>query len=201
MTKKKETEMKNLLKKKVSELTPEERKALEKPLGTARRPFPMFGTMAVEYDGRRELQQFLTMVASDSKPMKIFSERSYEEVVGMAYRDMPVPSMLPMFFDGLERRKLDNKNRIQFTKGDPGAGKSFMSALMGRMRSTEAPEVLDCGGKNMRELLFEMVLDFGAGDPLPQAIDKRIQAGALSDVSVNLLKQLPGVDEDKKAAL
>lgn len=201
MTKKKETEMKNLLKKKVSELTPEERKALEKPLGTARRPFPMFGTMAVEYDGRRELQQFLTMVASDSKPMKIFSERSYEEVVGMAYRDMPVPSMLPMFFDGLERRKLDNKNRIQFTKGDPGAGKSFMSALMGRMRSTEAPEVLDCGGKNMRELLFEMVLDFGAGDPLPQAIDKRIQAGALSDVSVNLLKQLPGVDEDKKGRL
>jgi len=191
----KKIDLKGLLKKKTSELTSEEKGKLEKPLGTSKRPFPMWGTVSVEYDGRRELQQMLTMIADDTNPLKVVSERNYDEVIGLAYREMPVPSMLPIFFDGLERRKLSHKGKVQFVKGDPGAGKSFMGAMLGRMRSAGSVDVLDCGGKNMRELLFEMVLDFGGGDALPQAIDKRIQAGKLESISMGLLKSLGEIEK------
>src|SRR5690606_12987135 len=70
--------------------------------------------------------------------------------------------------------------------------KSFLGALQGRLRAKGSVEIFDCGGKNMNDLLFEMVLDFGAGDALPKAIDKRLKAGALEEISVGLLKSLPG---------
>ncbi len=164
---------------------------LEKPLGTSTRPYPMWGSQRVEYNGQTNLEQVLSVIADDSNPMKVYSERPYKEVVALTYCDMPVPSMLPLFFDGLERRKPDSTNRTQMMIGDPGAGKSFMGGLQGRIRSKQSVEVFDCGGKNMNELLFEMVLDFGAGDALPKAIDKRLQAGSLQALSIAKLKQLP----------
>lgn len=159
---------------------------IEKPLGTSDRPFPMQGTQRVE--GNSEI--VLSVIADDSYPMKVYSDRPYNEVVALAYCDMPVPSMLSIFFDGLERRKPESTNRTQMMIGDPGHGKSFLGALQGRLRSTEPVEVYDCGGKNMNDLLFEMVLDFGAGDALPKAIDKRLAAGTLEPISQALLKQL-----------
>lgn len=179
------------LKTPLKDLSPEDLKSLEKPLGTSDRPYPMWGSQRVEHNGRADLEQVLSVIADDTYPMKVFSDRPYKEVIAMAYADMPVPSMLPLFFDGLERRKPTSTNRTQMMIGDPGAGKSFLGAMQGRLRSRDPIEVLDCGGKNMRELLFEMVLDFGAGDALPKAIDKRLQAGALEPLSVALLKGLP----------
>ena len=164
---------------------------LIRPLGTTSRPYPMWGSQRVDYNGHSNLEQVLSRIADDSNPMKVYSERPYAQVIAMAYCDMPVPSMLPLFFDGLERRKPESTNRTQMMIGDPGAGKSFMGALQGRMRSTKPVEVFDCGGKNMNELLFEMVLDFGAGDALPKAVDKRLQAGSLEALSLAKLKQLP----------
>ncbi len=181
----------NLLDTKIKDLTPEILAKLEKPLGTASRPFPMWGTQRVDQRNSSEMDQVLSAIASDTMPMQVYSDRSYAEVVAMAYCDMPVPSMLPLFFDGLERRKPESHNRAQFLIGDPGFGKSFMGALQGRMRSTKPVEVFDCGGKNMNDLLFEMVLDFGAGDALPQAIDKRLKSGMLQALSYAKLKQLP----------
>lgn len=208
MTKKKTNNTEALLKKKIKDLTASDFAQLEKPLGTASRPFPMWGPQRVEHNGRSDIETVLSFIASDSHPLMIFSERSYEEVVALAYCDMPVPSMLPIFKDGLERRadpllrqkdivegrqpQNDNYNRTQMMIGDPGHGKSFLGALQGRLRSTGSVEIFDCGGKNMNDLLFEMVLDFGAGDALPKAIDKRLKAGALEPVSVGLLKQLDG---------
>jgi hypothetical protein len=182
---------KDLLSTKIKDLTPEILAQLEKPLGTSERPFPMWGSQRVEYKGKSDLEQVLSVIASDSQPMKVFSERSYQEVMALAYCDMPVPSMLQLFFDGLERRKPESKNRTQMLIGNPGHGKSFMGALQGRLRSKKSVEVFDCGGKNMNELLFEMVLDFGAGDALPKAIDKRLKAGTLQELSFGKLKQLP----------
>lgn len=179
------------LKTPLKDLTPEDLKSLEKPLGTSDRPYPMWGSQRVEHNGRADLEQVLSVIADDTYPMKVFSDRPYKEVIAMAYADMPVPSMLPLFFDGLERRKPQSTNRTQMMIGDPGAGKSFLGALQGRLRSKDPIEVLDCGGKNMRELLFEMVLDFGAGDALPKAIDKRLQTGTLEPLSLALLKSLP----------
>jgi hypothetical protein len=189
--------MKHLLKKKLSELTPQDLKELEKPLGTSTRPFPMFGTERKISGKDSNLEQVLSVIADNSFPMKVYSERPYEEVMALAYCDMPVPSMLPLFFDGLERRKPESTNRTQMMIGDPGHGKSFLGALQARLRTKGPVEVLDCGGKNMRELLFEMVLDFGAGDALPAAIDKRAAAGTLQSMSVALLRQLNDLGDDK----
>jgi hypothetical protein len=186
----------NLLKKKISELTPEDKAQLEKVLGTFERPFPMWGTQRVEAGNTSTLTQVLSVIAvrpgsiEGDEPLKIYSDRDYREVVALAYCDMPTPSMLPLFLDGLERRKPESTNRTQMMIGDPGAGKSFLGAMQGRLRTSESVEVLDCGGKNMRELLFEMVLDFGAGDALPDAIDKRIAAGTLKPLSEALLRQI-----------
>lgn len=191
MKKKTQKTEQNLLDTKIKDLTPEVLAQIEKPLGTAARPFPMWGTQRVEYKGRSEMEQVLSVIASDTMPMKVYSDRSYAEVMALAYCDMPTPSMLPLFFDGLERRKPESHNRAQFLIGNPGYGKSFMGALQGRLRSTKSVEIYDCGGKNMNDLLFEMVLDFGAGDALPQAIDKRLKAGSLQALSYAKLKQLP----------
>lgn len=192
----------SILKTPFKDLTPEDLKSLEKPLGTSDRPYPMWGAQRIEHNGRADLEQVLSVIADDTYPMKVFSERPYKEVIALAYCDMPVPSMLPLFFDGLERRKPESTNRTQMMIGDPGAGKSFLGALQGRLRTKGSVEVLDCGGKNMRELLFEMVLDFGAGDALPKAIDKRLQAGTLEPISQGLLKSLPNtvvtLDENKQ---
>lgn len=179
------------LKTPLKDLTAEEIKSLEKPLGTSDRPYPMWGSQRIEHNGRSDLEQVLSVIADDTYPMKVYSDRAYKEVIALAYCDMPTPSMLPLFFDGLERRKPESTNRTQMMIGDPGAGKSFLGALQGRLRSKDPVEVLDCGGKNMRELLFEMVLDFGAGDALPKSIDKRLAAGTLEPMSQALLKSLP----------
>ena len=207
MTKKKTKDTAALLKKKITELTADDFAQLEKPLGTSSRPFPMWGPQRIEHGGRSDIETVLSFIASDSNPLMIFSERAYEEVVALAYCDMPVPSMLPIFKDGLERRadplvrqkdiiegrqpQNENFNRTQMMIGDPGHGKSFLGALHGRLRAKGSVEIFDCGGKNMNDLLFEMVLDFGAGDALPKAIDKRLKAGALEEISVGLLKALP----------
>ena len=216
MTKKKtNNKTEALLNKKIKDLTSADFAQLEKPLGTSSRPFPMWGPQRVEHNGRSDIETVLSFIASDASPLMIYSERPYEEVVALAYCDMPVPSMLPIFKDGLERRadplvrqkdivegrqpQNENFNRTQMMIGDPGHGKSFLGAMQGRLRSPSSVEIYDCGGKNMNDLLFEMVLDFGAADALPKAIDKRLKAGALEDISIGLLKGLPKgiVSEDK----
>lgn len=203
----KKPEAASILKKSIKDLTLEDYDQLEKRIGTSTRPFPMWGPQRVENNGRSEIETVLSFIADDATPLKIYSERPYEEVVALAYCDMPVPSMLPIFKDGLERRgdplqrhkdmlegkqpQNENFNRTQMMIGDPGHGKSFLGALQGRLRAKGSVEIFDCGGKNMNDLLFEMVLDFGAADALPKAIDKRLKAGSLEDMSAGLLKNLP----------
>lgn len=191
--KKKEQETQSLLKKKISELTFDDLAKLEKPLGTPDRPFPMWGTVKVmDETGKPTFEQRLTKIADAEKPMMVHSDRPYAEVMALAYCDMPVPSMLTNMYDILERARPECKNRSYMMIGDPGFGKSFLGALIGRLGSRDPVDVLDCGGKNMRELLFEMVLDFGSNDALPTAIDKRLESGAIQGMSVGLLKSIPG---------
>jgi hypothetical protein len=181
-----------LLQTKIKDLTPEKIAALEKPLGTSSFPFPMWKTQRVDNgDGTSSVKQFLSKIADDTLPMEVYSERPYDEVIALALCDMPVPSMLNIFQEGLERRLPSNNNRQQFMLGDPGAGKSFLAAMQGRLRTKKSIEVFDCGGKNINELLFETVLDFGTGDALPTSIDKRLKAGMLQDLSIAQLQQLP----------
>jgi len=86
----------SLLKTRFKDLTPDQVASLEKPLGTSDRPFPMWGAQRVDHDNRAGLEQVLSVIADDTYPMKVFSERPYKEVIALAYADMPTPSMLQL---------------------------------------------------------------------------------------------------------
>lgn len=187
---------KNILDKKISELSADDLKKIERPIGTSALPYPMTGTQRSEEDGEIVLKDVLSDIADDQNPLKIYSSRSYKEVAALAICDMPVPSMLPHIYEIMERYRPDSKNRTYMMIGDPGDGKSYLGALVQRLQRDDKPaEVVDCGGKNIRDLLFEMVLDFGDNNGLPTAIDKKIQTKTLSDAGAGALKLLNGLEK------
>lgn len=181
------------LQKPVTELTPQDRAALLKPLGTRGRPFPMRARIArTTQDGQTQDVWVLGVLEDDDNPLRVYSERSYAEVVGLAFRDMPTPNMLRAFRDAVLLREPDNKRRVQFIKGDPGAGKSHMAKLLARMSSKQGALVVDCGGKNLSELLFETVLDFNSDSRFYAELDRRLGQGQLNPLSVQILKDAMG---------
>lgn len=181
--------MKNL-KKPISELTPEDLKELVKPLGTKGRPYPM-RDMVMEQDasGEKTLVNRLSVIEDNRKPLKVYSDRSYTEVVGMAMREMPTPGMLPIFFDAIQRRDPANKRRIQFMKGAAGAGKTYMAEFVARMRDDRGAIKVDCSNMNLGELLFETVIDFGGDQDFPKELNKRLENGSVNEFCMNLLKE------------
>ncbi|GAB5387806.1 MAG: hypothetical protein Alpg2KO_07740 [Alphaproteobacteria bacterium] len=179
----------SVLEKKLSELTDADKDALTKYLGTQGRPFPMVGLTEVETDdGEVIMTRRLGVIEDDENPIEVVSERDYAEVVGMAMRNMPTPGMLPAFYDGLLRRRMDSQRRIQFVKGDPGSGKSFMGSLIGGMRSKKGAMVIDCGGKNLSELLYETVLDLDSDSRFYAELDRRLADDNVSPLTKTLLK-------------
>ncbi|MGZ9098023.1 MAG: hypothetical protein ACXW30_06995 [Micavibrio sp.] len=194
-----------MLEKRASQLSADELNKLRKSLGVPGRPFPMRDSTFVEDSkGGRTLVQRLGVLEDAQRPLDIYSDRSYAEVAGLAYREMPTPSMLALFFDALTRRKPDSKRRIQYLKGAPGAGKTFMSELIGRMRDPRGPIIVNCGDKNLSELLFETVLDFSADRKFYSELEKRLNNGAMNDLSVRVLKEALGeafVEQDGKITI
>ncbi len=189
----KQDKKESLLKKKVAELTREDLLELMKPLGTTGLPFPMWGTQKIKHEGGAELGQALTFIEEDpqdGEPLIVLSEKSFDEAWGIIARELPTPSMLPIFREMLERMAPDSKNRQFFVMGDPGMGKSFMGGMIGRVMSRQSPRVYDCGGKQMNSMLFEMVLDFGAGDGPAALIDQAMMDGKLKPASVSVLRTL-----------
>lgn len=167
------------------------------PLGVEGRPFPMTFT---DERGNRELG----VLEGKNGHLQVFSERSYAEMVGVAYRDMPTPGMLHLFKRGTEKRQPGHTNRVEAILGDPGAGKSFLGNLHARMRSQRGAILVDCGGRDLSELLYETVLDKSAGDSLFAAYDKALAKGGLSDVSIAQLKAALGsafTQEGNRAAI
>ena len=192
------------LKKNIRDLTKQDMADLTKPLGVKGWPYPMLYQTTVENaKGEKTHVKRLGVLEADrkrgKKPLIVYSDRDYEDVMSMATRDMVTPSMLPMFFDALSRRKPNNKFRLQYIKGAAGAGKTFMSELVGRMRSAEGAIKIDCTGLNASELLFETVLDLNNNRTFYEELDKRLQNGKLNPLSLSILKQSLGgafVEED-----
>lgn len=137
----------------------------------------------------------------NAHPLIINSSRSFPEVAGLLYRDMPVPSMLPSFIQGVRYQQPDSKRRLQFLLGSAGIGKSYGASVLARARSPQGDVFVDCGGKNLNELLFETVLDLDRAKNLTEEIDLRAGQQRLSPVSLKLIKaSFPGAyDEDTKA--
>jgi hypothetical protein len=182
-----------LLQKPVREYTRQDLATLKKALGVTGRPFPMRDSIMVEdSNGNSTLKQTLGVIEDDANPLWVYSDRSYAEVMGMAMRDMPTPGMLPLFKKALLQRNPTSKLRIQYLKGAPGAGKTYMSEMIARMTSPEGAIKIDCGKKNLAELLFEKVLDTGNNRSFYDELDKRLRNNKLNPFSVRILKESLG---------
>lgn len=179
--------------KRVEDLSSEDFDSLKKPLGIQGRPYPMRTGVTMRHsNGDESFANRLGVIEDDENPLLVYSDRSYKEVVGMAMRDMPTPSMLPLFFDGLSRRAPGNKRTIQFLKGTAGAGKTFMSELTAKMRDKRGAIKIDCGQKNLAELLFETVLDLNGSRKFYDELDKKLASGSVNPLSIKLLQNSLG---------
>jgi len=189
---KKSLDKNELRKKRRIDLSKDELSALTLEIGTPELPYPMWGTVKVQHEGSSQLEQHLTPLAEENSDiaLKAMTARPPEEAWGILAREMPTPSMLWLMKLMLQRLKPESKNRQLFLMGDPGMGKSFMGGTMARVMSTESPRIYDCGGKNMNSMLFEMVLDFGAGAALPKQIEARMKDGKLDHLSLLEMRKL-----------
>lgn len=166
-------------------------------LGVPGRPFPILDfIMEATSDGdtiaKKEWRVYDKKAKSSTNQVAIFSERSDEEVLGMLYRNLPKPSMLKIFWDGSVNRMPESRRRLEFVKGYPGAGKTFMAKLHASLRTDRKPITIDCGGRNLQELLWETVIDFGADEKFYEQLDIRGAAGELHEVSKKILREALG---------
>jgi hypothetical protein len=178
------------LKTKVSAFTDDEIDAKAVYFGTSALPYPT-SDFVLNENGTLDTQ--ISVIHDDTNPLSILSDRSAEEVLGLVYRDMPVPSLLHIRQEAIMRRKPCSRNRLLAVFGDPGAGKSHEAKSFSKMRSDEPPIVIDCGGRYMGDLLFEQVIDFG--EDFKTALNDRIASGSLSEKSITIF------DEEFKGAL
>lgn len=167
----------------INQLTEDDLKTLSKALGTPGLPFPV---VEYEVDENGDVGEVLKAVESASEPMVIYSALPQERIIGDMYRGMPVPSMLPMMQEAIARRRPESKNRLMYVIGDSGFGKTHFAELIGRVRDDRGPIVIDCGDKNLGDLLFETALDYG--ESLQTAVDDYLQRNRLSNAIVYKLK-------------
>ena len=181
----------------LTKLPKEELDQVREYLGVVGRPYPMIH-QSMGTDGRIEEQLGVL-----ENPLSVYSEREYAEVAGMAYRDMPTPSMLRLFREGNLRREPQNPRKVEFMLGHPGAGKSFLANLHGKMRDKRGAILVDCGGRDLGELLYETILDYEDGKTVYDEIDSRLAKGKLNPASIKLLEKHLGEafskDGDKMA--
>lgn len=189
----------SLLEKKLSELTAEEIQSLAKPVGIAGMPYPM---VTYTKDGQGEMQQQIGVIDSIGNAMTVYTEMPIEQVMGKLFREMPIPSMLPMLRDLMAKEAPDSKNRIFTVFGDPAFGKSFLFKSFASIVHPQGAIQVDCGGMNMREIFFRTVIDYGAG--VQDVLDKRLAEGKVSQTSIDYMKARLGaaiVEKDGKVAL
>ena len=190
-----------ILEKRSAELSAEDFEHIEKPLGK-RVPYPMLGLgRSVDSQGGTVVSRYLGTL---ERPLTICSERSLDEVEGILLRDMPTPEMLPLFYDVMSAMHPRNMRRAMFVEGAPGAGKTFLGDLAGRVASRQGAIKIDCTGLNLNELFYETVLDFKGGKRFYDALDEKIakynehikdqaiRDSVLNPMSVNILRDCMG---------
>ncbi|MGB1539801.1 MAG: hypothetical protein ACPG80_02475, partial [Rickettsiales bacterium] len=124
----------------------------------------------------------------------IMTVRDREEVQGIAWREMPSPSVLEAYDEGLNMRSASAKRRLECHLGLPGSGKTFLAESQARQRNPRGAVFVDCGGMDLNELFWRTVLDYDKGNGLYEAIDKRLAGGseALQPLSLEILKSALG---------
>lgn len=159
-------------------------------LGLMHEPYP---TVKAEYDPEAgDIKNRFKIIQDDDHPLEIHSywpdhyrqqgfsatdatEAAREKVKGLAYRNMPIPSMLEYFTSSTEARKPEGRNnRLELVFGPPGVGKSYGAKLHSALRDPQPPLFFDCAGRDLGDLLFELVLDRGSNPDLYSKIERRI---------------------------
>ncbi len=126
-------------------------------------------------------------------------DRLYAELM----RLLPTRSMLPYLKHELAERDpyrddWDKHSYYCHYEGPPGAGKSFMNKMLGKLAHPKGALILNCTGTDMSSIFCEIVFDTSAANKEKAAIDAKIYEGnvnpkrGLSDDSKQLLKRVLG---------
>ncbi|HHG85753.1 MAG TPA: hypothetical protein ENJ82_13480 [Bacteroidetes bacterium] len=159
-------------------------------IGVPGRPLPI---MAPNPSGTSAEDAYrLEVLEDDTHPIILWSKRTYPEVIGLLYRFLPTPSMLPLFYETLQLLQVENERRIQFYIGKHGSGKSFLGRLIGEMLHSEGTIAMNCADRDINELLFETVLDVAANPDLYTQINERLATGNMNRTSIAALKAVVG---------
>ena len=162
----------SILEKPAGELTESDYETLSKKLGS-RVPYPMMGMGYVTgKDGKRILTRYLGVL---EKPLTVTSERDLDDVEGLLIRNMPTPEMLPVFYEIISALDPRNDRRAVMFKGAPGAGKTFLGEIAGKITSEKGAIKVDCTDMNLNELFFETVLDFNSNQRFYDALSAKIE--------------------------
>ncbi len=159
-------------------------------IGVPGRPLPIMAPNPDAYS--QDTAYRLESIEDANNPLVIWSKRPYAEVVGMIYRLLPTPSMLPLYYETLQLLQVENERRIQFYIGKHGSGKSFLGRLVGDILHPEGAITINCADRDLNELLFETVLDVAANPDLYSKINQRLREGSMNATSVASLRSVVG---------
>ncbi len=186
---------------KFGQLSVQDRMKITRVIGMKDQPYPAADVVVTKVDVAQKNQngntrpKISTQISIGAicaegidEALQITSELSQERVLGILYREMSVPSLLPIQMESIIRRDPDNVNRLMFIKGDPGSGKTHLAKTIGRIRDKKGPLLVDCGDRNISELLFESVLDMGSD--FKTGLNSKLASNAITAASRSELRQL-----------
>jgi hypothetical protein len=175
----------SLLAKIVKNLTEQERASLIKRIGTQDAPYPGVYDVINE-DG--SLKQEIGAIASDgSDIIKVASTRPYEQVVGLAYCNMAIPSALRAEREAFEKLNPDMKTKVMMLIGKAGWGKTQMAENFAMMMDSRSPIFVNCSDRNLEDLAWTTVID--PGEDYKTAIRNRIRNGNMMPDSIETLEK------------
>ncbi len=186
--------MSNLLEKYYRDLTAEDEDILKKALGVKGDPWPMKEIRISDVGGgdKRIIVDELVALEDNNNPMSVWSDLTDAEVQGIAFRNMPVPSMLRIMQQALKRADPHNRVRVCYMVGEPGVGKTHQAEFTSRMQSKKGALKIDCTGLNAMELFWETVLDFTSDKTFYSELDKRLAGRRLNERSIETLRKSLG---------
>lgn len=185
--------------KRAIDLTNEEKRAMMKMVGLAGLPYPMFKVIR---DEQGVAQYVVGGIQSEQEPLIVYSEQPLERVNGELIRSMPTPQAMPVLRDLIAKSSPESDNRLIAVFGDPASGKTFLFKKYASLIHPQGAISVDCGGMNLRELLFRTVIDYGMG--VKDQLEKYVTDGLITKTSLDLLEsEFPGsvITKDGKSAI
>lgn len=173
-----------LLDKPVKNLTRQEVEALYMPIGTPEMPYPMSYLVENETTGYEVKVGMISSASGDY--MRIPTALPQDFVYGRLLREAPTPQMMFLLREILSRLSPKSDNSLIAVFGDPESGKTHALNLVAELVHPKGAMKIDCGGLNMRELIWRTVIDYGQG--VQEALEKKAAAGKLNQSTIDALQ-------------